>query len=156
MNSTSVQPCSPPGSLAVGLGCDRGVALATLETALQAALALCQQQVADIAVLASIELKRDEVALQALADKYAWPLLFYSASALAQVPVPNPSETVRRYTGTPAVAEAAAILAANGVMTDLLIEKYKFLGPDGKNATVSIARISSFSTQSKPYDVRDS
>ena len=41
--------------------------------------------------------------------------------------------------GTPAVAEAAALLAANGRMEDLVLEKFKFRGPDGKNATVSIA-----------------
>jgi cobalt-precorrin 5A hydrolase len=55
------------------------------------------------------------------------------------VPVPNPSETVRKYMGTPAVAEAAALLAAGVDMRALLLEKYKYRGEDGKNATVSIA-----------------
>jgi cobalt-precorrin 5A hydrolase len=41
--------------------------------------------------------------------------------------------------GTPAVSEAAALLAAATTMDDLLLEKYKYLGEDGKNATVSIA-----------------
>ncbi len=46
---------------------------------------------------------------------------------------------MRNYMGTPAVAEAAALLAANTRMRDLLMEKFKHRGTDGKNATVSIA-----------------
>lgn len=46
-----------------------------------------------------------------------------------------------KYMGTPAVAEAAALKAANAELTDLLVEKHKYCGVDGKNATVSIARI---------------
>jgi len=56
------------------------------------------------------------------------------------VPVPNPSETVRKHTGTPSVSEAAALLAA-GAGAQLLLEKHRLRGPDGRNATVSIARI---------------
>ena len=55
--------------------------------------------------------------------------------------MPNPSETVRKYTGTPSVSEAAALLAAGAGMDQLIVEKLKFRGPDGRNATVSIARI---------------
>ena len=62
-------------------------------------------------------------------------------AALAAVDVPNPSETVRKYTGTPSVSEAAALLAAGADQTHLIIEKHKLRGPDGRNATVSIARI---------------
>ena len=46
-----------------------------------------------------------------------------------------------KHTGTPSVSEAAAILCAGAEQTDLLIEKHKLRGPDGRNATVSIARI---------------
>ena len=63
------------------------------------------------------------------------------AAELAVVAVPNPSETVRKYTGTPSVSEAAALLAAGADQTHLIIEKHKLRGPDGRNATVSIARI---------------
>jgi cobalt-precorrin 5A hydrolase len=55
--------------------------------------------------------------------------------------VPNPSETVRRHTGTPSVSEAAALLAAGADAGDLLLEKHKIEDADGKHATVSIARI---------------
>ena len=76
-----------------------------------------------------------------LAAQHGWPLHWYSALQLAAVPVPNPSVTVQRYMGTPSVSEAAALLAAQADLSALVVEKQKFRGPDGKNATVSIARM---------------
>jgi cobalt-precorrin 5A hydrolase len=122
----------------LGLGCDRGTAPETLQTAVEEALALAGLNGDAVAGLATIDRKNDENAILQLAARYGWPLRFYTAEELARVQVPNPSETVRRYMGTPAVAEAAALLAAGG---DLLLEKYKYRGADGKNATVSIARL---------------
>lgn len=126
----------------VGLGCDRGVALDTVRDTVLAALAVAGARPDQIAVAASITLKSDEAALLALAQEFGWPLMFYSPEQLAAVLVPNPSETVRRYTGTPSVSEAAALLAAgpNTPMTALVVEKYKHRGADGRNATASIAR----------------
>jgi len=122
----------------LGLGCDRGASLETLE----AAIAQASQGLGKIAVqaVATIDRKGDEVAILALCAQRGWPLRLYSTDLLARVAVPNPSETVRRLMGTPAVSEAAALLAAGGQIEDLLIEKHKHLGKDGKNATVSIAR----------------
>ena len=130
----------------VGLGCDRGVPLATVREAVLAALAQAGARPEQVAAVASIVLKRDEAAFLELAEAYRWPLHFYEASALAAVPVPNPSATVLRYTGTPSVSEAAALLAAGPVggapapMSALVVEKFKLRGADGKHATVSIAR----------------
>lgn len=126
----------------VGLGCDRGVALQTVREAVQAALAQAGAQPQQVVAAASIVLKKDEAALLALAEELGWPLHFYEAAALAQVDVPHPSETVRRYTGTPSVSEAAALLAAGPTtpMTALVVEKHKHRGADDRNVTVSIAR----------------
>ncbi|AKU20454.1 cobalamin biosynthesis protein [Massilia sp. MB5] len=126
----------------VGLGCDRGVLLETVREAVQAALAAAGATREQVAAAATITLKKDEAALLALAEEYGWPLHFYEAEQLAVVPVPHPSETVRRYTGTPSVSEAAALLAAgpDTPMSALLVEKHKLRGADGRNATVSIAR----------------
>jgi cobalt-precorrin 5A hydrolase len=96
-----------------------------------------------VASVSTIDKKSDEPAILSLSQRHGWPLRFFSAEELSNVPVPSPSETVRRHMGTPAVAEAAAILASNGHMGDLLLEKYKHKGDDGKNATVSIAKIGS-------------
>lgn len=126
----------------LGLGCDRGVALDTMRVAVQVALAAAGAHPEQVVAAASITLKKDEVALLALAAENGWPMHFYEAHELAAVEVPHPSETVRRYTGTPSVSEAAALLAAgaNTPMTALVVEKHKHKGADGRNATVSIAR----------------
>ena len=43
--------------------------------------------------------------------------------------------------GRPTSRLAAALLAANADAAHLIIEKHKLRGPDGRNATVSIARM---------------
>jgi cobalt-precorrin 5A hydrolase len=144
MNGRSMQ-------VAVGLGCDRGTPLATVAHTLDAALTQAGLVRAQVAVLASIEAKRDEAAFIELAALGAWPLQFFSAATLAAVAVPNPSATVLRYMGTPSVSEAAALLAAQSmaaqampaqaVAAHLLVEKFKYQGADGRNATVSIASV---------------
>ena len=130
------------GRLALGLGCDRGTPLATLERAVAEALAAIGAHPAQVAAVASIDLKADEVGLTELAARHGWSIVFYSAARLAPVQVPHPSETVRRHTGTPSVSAAAALLAAGRDRGALLVEKHKVRDADGKHATVSIARIS--------------
>lgn len=125
----------------LGLGCDRDTSSATLEAAVQRALGLAGLGLDAIEAVATIDKKSDERAILALAQRHGWPLRFFSAEALAEVPVPRPSETVRTHMGTPSVAEAAAILAANGHVGNLLLEKCRYKGNDGKHATVAIARI---------------
>lgn len=125
----------------LGLGCDRGTPATTITQCIIEALASCGLGLDDVRTVASIDLKADESGLLRVIEENGWTCLFYPASALAAVDVPNPSETVRKYTGTPSVSEAAALLAANADLSHLLIEKHKLRGPDGRNATVSIARI---------------
>lgn len=128
-------------SITLGIGCDRGTSVETLKLAVAQALSLAHASLADVVAIASITLKADEVGLLALAAQHGWPLTFYRPDELAAVTVPNPSETVRRHTGTPSVSEAAALLRAGAAdACALLVEKHKLLGADGKNATVSIAR----------------
>lgn len=137
--------------LALGIGCDRGTPAATIGQAVDAALAdlsaHCGASAFSVGAAASIDLKAGEAGLLELAAARGWPLTFYPAAQLAAVAVPNPSATVLRHTDTPSVSEAAALLAAgsgDGVpapMTALLIEKFRLRGSDGRNATVSIARI---------------
>jgi cobalt-precorrin 5A hydrolase len=106
------------------------------------ALAACPATTADVVVaVASIDLKADEDGLLQAMRHFGWTIGFYSAAELAAVAVPNSSETVRKYTGTPSVSEAAALLAGGLGQTRLLIEKHRVRGVDGRNATVSIARI---------------
>ncbi len=127
-------------TLALGLGCDRGTPAATIIQAIEEALAACSASRMDIGSAASIDLKANEDGLLQAMQYLGLEIHFYSAAELAAVPVPNPSETVRRHTGTPSVSEAAALLAA-GAGAQLVLEKHRLRGPDGRNATVSIARI---------------
>ncbi len=127
--------------LALGLGCDRGTPAATVEQAIREALTACGATLADVRAVASIDLKADEVGLAAVAAQNGWSMRFYAAAELATVAVPNPSETVRRHTGTASVCEAAALLVGGADRTWLIIEKHRLRGPDGRHATVSIARI---------------
>lgn len=128
--------------IALGLGCDRGTPAATIAQAITEALASCGAQLAAVAAVASIDLKADETGLLQVAQERGWTIRFYSATELAAIDVPNPSETVRKYTGTPSVSEAAALLVGGADKTQLIIEKHKLRGSDGRNATVSIARMS--------------
>lgn len=127
--------------VALGLGCDRGTSLRTLEGAVQRALVAVGLGLAAVEVVATIDRKRDEEAILSLAQGRGWPLRFFSAQELSRVDAPSPSETVRKYMGTPAVSEAAAVLAAGSYRVELLLEKYKYRGDDGKHATVSVASI---------------
>jgi len=124
----------------LGIGCDRGTPLQTLEEVIDKALDSIKLNRQAVLQLATIDKKNDEQAILQLAEKYQWPLSFYTAEQLAEIKVPSPSAVVLKYMGTPSVSEAAAILAANTDMNDLLVEKFKYRGSDGKNATVSIVK----------------
>lgn len=124
----------------IGLGCDRHASLDTVRGAVDQALALAGVDPAAVIAVATIDKKSDEAAIVALAVERGWALHFFGAEALACVAVPSPSETVRRYMGTPSVAEAAALLAAGAGMDALILEKHKHRGGDGRHATVSITR----------------
>lgn len=127
--------------VAIGLGCDRNTPMVTVESAIQKALDKLGLTFDDVKQVATIDLKRNEKCFMELAEKHGWRIMFYSADELAKVKTPNPSETVKKYIGTGSVSEAAALLAADTNMEMLLAEKFKFKGEDGKNATVSVARI---------------
>jgi len=126
-----------PPRLSVGVGCDRNTPVETLQRVLDEALLLARADRADIVTVASIDLKADEPGLCALAERQGWRIQFYPAEQLAKIVVPNPSETVRRHTGTPSVSEAAALMGGG----TLIVEKHKGRGDDGRCATISISRI---------------
>lgn len=126
----------------LGMGCDRNTSLQTLHEAVNLTLQQAGLDMDAVAGLATIDKKSDEAGLLQLAEQNHWPMHFFPAEELAKIKVPNPSEVVMKYMGTPAVAEAAAMLAADTDVNDLIIEKNKYRGSDDKNATVSIVRLS--------------
>ena len=102
-----------PPSLVVGLGSSRGVPPAEVDALIDQALAAGHLSPSSVRTVATVDLKQDEPGLLAAVADRGWSLVTFPATALAEVNVPNPSETVRAAVGTPSVAEAAALLAAS-------------------------------------------
>lgn len=120
-----------PKTLTIGIGCERGTNPEEIRTLINETLAAYNLAEASIATFASIDLKEDEPALNAL-----FPVTYFTADELnEQNPkLKNPSDYVKSEVGTPGVAEAAS-LAAAGPHSELIVPKIK-----SKRATIAIAR----------------
>ncbi|MGJ3244889.1 MAG: precorrin-3B C(17)-methyltransferase [Elainellaceae cyanobacterium] len=129
-----------PRVLWVGVGCERGTSRRVIETAVQDVCA--SHQLADdaIAGIATLDLKADESGILDLCRDRQWPLRCFSADDLQAIPVPTPSSVVNQEVGTPSVAEASAILAAQ-TPESLIVPKciVRLDGQPGA-ATVAIAQ----------------
>ncbi len=125
-----------PATLALGVGCARGVAPEELIRLARGALRRANLSPASVACVVSIELKADEEAVHALARELDAPARFFSPERLeAEAPrLVSPSQRVFRETGCHGVAEGAA-LAAAGPDGELVVAKLKSRG-----ATCAIAR----------------
>jgi len=99
-----------PPSLRLGVGASRGAPAAEIGQLIDGVLDELGLSPRSVRYIATVEAKADEPGLQAAAADRGWPVVTFPASRLAAVPVPNPSEVVRRAVGTPSVAEAAALL----------------------------------------------
>ncbi|PZV08302.1 MAG: precorrin-3B C(17)-methyltransferase [Leptolyngbya sp.] len=105
-----------PRVLWVGIGCERGTPQAVIEAAIARICRAGHFAEGAIAGLASLDLKADEVGLLALCQERQWPLRCFTAEQLKAISVPTPSTVVEAAVQTPSVAEAAAILAAEGLL----------------------------------------
>ena len=135
-----------PRVLWVGIGCERGTSKQLIETAIQQTCRSHHLAEGAIAGLATIDIKADEVGLVELCRDRNLPLRTFPAEVLRSVNVPNPSAVVEKEVGTPSVAEAAALLAANSFVgaqgvAPLLVKKqiFKLEGQPGA-VTVAIAQ----------------
>ncbi len=135
-----------PRVLWLGIGCERGTSQALIA---QAIATVCQTHhlaQGAIAGIATIDLKADEVGLVQLCQERQWPLQCFTAAALSKIPVPHPSTVVEKAVGTPSVAEAAALLAAQqhseaGSDLQLSVTKQVFREAEQPGAvTVAIAQ----------------
>lgn len=115
-----------PASVTIGVGCERGTAPAELSALVDDALAQANIAPAAIAGVFSLDLKADEVAVQALANNLGVPARFFNAATLeAETPrLQNPSDVVFHEVGCHGVSEGAA-LAAAGPDSDLIVPKIK-------------------------------
>jgi len=123
--------------LHLGLGCSRDIEADLLEASVRAQLAEHQLAAEAVKSISSIDIKHDEVAFLALAERLGGPLLTYPAEVLNAQTTPNPSEVVLSKLGVPSVGEAAAQVASgNG---RLLLEKQKTTVASGKKHTLAVA-----------------
>ena len=121
-----------PRSLLVGVGASRGAPAAEIGRLIDDTLSELGLSPRSVRHVATAEVKADEHGLQAAAAERNWPLVTFPTGRLAAVPVPNPSEVVRRAVGTPSVAEAAALIEPGAT---LLAAKRA-----SAHATVAVAR----------------
>jgi cobalamin biosynthesis protein CbiG len=123
-----------PPSLALGVGCRRGVPSAEIEELFQA---LCSAEALaplSLGVVASATLKENEPGLREFAERHGVAFRTFTAEELESVgPTPTPSETVRARVGVAGVAEPAALLAAG--TRELLVTKRR-----GRRVTMAVAR----------------
>ncbi|WHO71073.1 cobalamin biosynthesis protein [Rhizobium sp. BT03] len=121
----------------LGLGCERGTAPAEMLALAIAALEAAGIGGAELAAIASIDSRRHEPAILAVAEHFAVPALFFDAPRLEEETqrLKNPSEIVFARVGCHGVAESAA-LAAIGRDAELLLGKIK-----SAHATAAVARI---------------
>ena len=86
-----------------------------------------------IAKFVTLKKEQDVQGLVELGKEMKVPIEYFEKEELAKITIPNPSETVLSFEGTPSVSEAAAIKGSGGI---LLVEKQKF----PPNLTIAIAR----------------
>ncbi|WP_061246858.1 cobalt-precorrin 5A hydrolase [Leptospira noguchii] len=128
-------------TLILGLGCDRNIPFETAENGIYKILDENGFAIQSVRAIATIDLKKEEPAFLKLSQKYGWELIFFSPEELDRVSqVRSPSETVKNFTGTKSVSEAASLLASGADSLLLTKQKYKDT-PNGKNLTVAISRI---------------
>ncbi len=126
-----------PPTLVVGVGVHRDTATDTIIGGITEVLKAHGLSAKCVARLASIKKPADVPGLAEAADVLQVPLDLYDRDDLAGVAVPNPSDTVRAYEGTPSVSEAACIKAGGGPDScRLIVQKQKF-PPD---LTVAVSR----------------
>ncbi len=128
-----------PRVLWVGIGCERGTSRELIETAIQKVCRENQLAEKAIAGIATIDIKADEAGLVELCRDRAWPLRTFPPDLLRSLAVPNPSAIVEAEVGTPSVAEAAAIAAANSPHPESLLIPKQIYRADGQPGAVTVA-----------------
>ncbi len=133
-----------PGTLAVGIGCNRGTAMEEIQGFLISLFRDKALSLDSIALLASTDVKADETGLLALGSALNLDIRFYDKPSLNSVTtIQNPSRVVEKHLGVKSVCEAAAILAANN--GKLIVPKQK-----QGNVTLAVARKPAGSLSSEP------
>ena len=124
-----------PKTLVVGVGLHWDTSKDIIKEGVEFCMKKFKLSPKSIVRFASIKKESNVAGLQELAKEWNVPVDYFEKEELAQIAIPNPSETVQAFEGTPSVSEASALRSAGG---KLIVEKQKF----PPNLTVAISRIS--------------
>lgn len=127
--------------IALGFGCDRGTPAATIAQCINEALAACGATLADVQGRAASTSRPMKLGYYRSFKKTAGPAPFTRPRHLLRVTCQIPQKPSSRTPARRQFPKPAALLAASADQSHLILEKDKLRGPDGRNATVSIARI---------------
>ncbi|MBM4302199.1 MAG: cobalt-precorrin 5A hydrolase [Deltaproteobacteria bacterium] len=122
-----------PRNLVAGMGCHKGAPAEELVEFIKQTFKQEGLSLLSLKALATIEAKKDEPGLRMAARVLGVEFLWFTATELEDIPVPNPSPRVARHMQVASVSEAAA-LKAGGV--ELIVTKQK-----SPNATLAVARV---------------
>jgi cobalt-precorrin 5A hydrolase len=122
-----------PRNLVAGMGCHKGTPGEELVEFIKQIFTQEGLSLLSLQALATIEAKKDEPGLRMAARSLGVEFLWFTATELENIPVPNPSPRVARLMQVASVSEAAA-LKAGGL--ELIVTKKK-----ASNATLAVARV---------------
>jgi cobalt-precorrin 5A hydrolase len=128
-----------PATLAVGIGCRRDTPSTLIFEALSQACRKIGRSMKSIAVMATTDLKKDEIGLLAAGQQLLVPIKFYNNDQLRQCITEQQlveSDFVKKTLGVGNVCEAAAMLG--GESQTLLLPKTKY-----PQVTIAIAEVKS-------------
>lgn len=124
-----------PKSLVVGIGLHWDTSKDIIESGIRTVFNEKGLAFQSIRNISSINREAKVKGLEEFSKQYGISVEIYDKDTLATVIVPNPSETVQKFEGTPSVSEASSLLSSKGV---LVVPKQKF----PPNLTVAVSRIS--------------
>ena len=128
-----------PATLAVGIGCRRNTSSTLIFEALSQACRSIGRSMKSIAIMASTDLKKDEIGLLAAGQQLVIPIKFYNNDLLRHCIIEQQlveSDFVKKELGVGNVCEAAALLG--GESQTLLLPKTKY-----PQVTIAIAEVKS-------------
>jgi cobalt-precorrin 5A hydrolase len=123
-----------PKSLVVGIGLHWDTDMSTIEEGVRKVFEANNLAFQCIRNIASINRGAKVKGLEEFSQAHHIPVEIYEKEELANVAVPNPSQTVQKFEGTASVSEAASLLSSKG---ELIVPKQKF----PPNLTVAVSRI---------------
>ncbi|MEX6701380.1 cobalt-precorrin 5A hydrolase [Peribacillus frigoritolerans] len=123
-----------PKVIALGIGCNRGTAAAEIEQVIAETLAELSFSLKSVKAICTISLKKDELGLIEVVEKYGWEFVHYEPEELNQAKIEAPSDTVFKYTGAYGVSEPAVRIYTKAEQLELVKKK-------SGNVTISVGII---------------